>query len=245
LAAALTLASAPPASAQGFFESLFGGLRRAVSRPAQQLPANIHAFSDPFTSLVDALSNNPRVPRGEVGPSAAYCVRSCDGHYFPVQAHANLSAADMCRAFCPAAQTRLYSGGGIDNAVASDGTRYADSPNAFVYRQKLVDNCTCNGRDAFGLANIDVATDPTLRPGDIVATKNGLTAFVGGRNSTAQFTPIQSYPGLPKTTRDKLADTRIMPGNAGAPHSEPVKLPLAANSSGTRDDDRRRVQLSQ
>ncbi len=34
-------------------------------------------------------------------------------------------------------------------------------------------NCTCNGRDAFGLASFDVKNDPTLRPGDIVSTKDG------------------------------------------------------------------------
>lgn len=241
LAAAVALTSAPPpASAQSIFESIFNGIRRAAQRPAQQIPQNIHAFSDPFTSLFDAL-NGRRVPRSEAGPAAAYCVRSCDGRFFPVQANANYSAADMCRAFCPAAQTKIFAGGGIDNAVASDGTRYPESQNAFAYRQRVVDNCTCNGRDPFGLVTLDVNSDPTLRPGDIVAAKDGLMAFTGSRNKTAEFTPVQSYPGIPKPVRDRLTETRIMPSGQGAQQTEPAGQPRASNN--TRDFDQR-VQLS-
>ena len=109
--------------------------------------------------------------RAETGPASAYCVRTSDGFYFPVRSQAGLSAADACHAFCPASRTRLYSGGGIDNAVAADGSRYADLDTAFLYRKQLVADATCNGRDRFGLARIDVKTDPTLRPGDIVATR--------------------------------------------------------------------------
>jgi hypothetical protein len=54
----------------------------------------------------------------------------------------------------------------------------------------LVADCTCNGRDAFGLAPYDMTTDPTLRPGDIVSTKNGFLAYSG--KSGGGFTPIDS-----------------------------------------------------
>ena len=126
-------------------------------------------------------------------------MRTSDGFYFPVQAHAGVSAADACHAFCPASQTRLYSGGSIDHAVAADGSRYADLDTAFLYRKQLVAGSTCNGRDPFGLARVDVNTDPTLRPGDIVATKTGLVAFTGMKNKVADFTPIDSYRGLAKS----------------------------------------------
>ncbi len=68
--------------------------------------------------------------------------------------------------------------------------RYADLDNAYIYRKQLVANCTCNGKDAFGLAPFDMASDPTLRPGDIVSTKDGLMAFTGKAGSVAQFTPV-------------------------------------------------------
>jgi hypothetical protein len=54
----------------------------------------------------------------------------------------------------------------------------------------LVPNCTCNGKDAFGLTRIDVKSDLTLRPGDIVSTKDGLMAYGGERRQT----PAQSRP---------------------------------------------------
>lgn len=234
--AAVLIAASAPASAQSFFERLFGGRR---PQPVQQAPQNIHPIQDPFTSLFEALrGGQPRVPRGERGPSAAFCVRTCDGYSFPVRANANMSVADMCNAFCPATQTRIYSGAGIANAVASDGTPYASSQNAFVYRERVVNGCTCNGRDQFGLAQIDVTTDPTLRPGDIVATKDGFEAFSGTRNQGAQFTPIQSYSGLSKAERAKLADTKIMNNAATQHQTEAFKLPLPANDTAANAPER-------
>ena len=72
--------------------------------------------------------------------------------------------------------SRPTRGSQIDHAYAGNGARYADLNNAFVYRKKIVDGCTCSGRDSFGVARIDVASDPTLRPGDIVATGDNVKA---------------------------------------------------------------------
>jgi len=229
---------AAPASAQGIFERIFSGLRHAVEAPSQQ-PTNIQAYVDPYTSLARAVDTPPPL-RAETGPARAFCVRTSDGFYFPVQAHAGVSAADACRTFCPASQTRLYSGGSIDHAVASNGSRYTDLDTAFLYRKQLVAGSTCNGRDPFGLARVDVNSDPTLRPGDVVATQSGLVAFTGMKNKVADFTPIDSYRGVPKSTRDKLSDVRIMPPNPGAPNVTPVTL---TNSARARDDNRS-AQLS-
>ena len=238
-AGALLLPLAAPASAQGLFEALFGSFRRQAPEPSY----TARSYAEPDTG---APAGPERLvspsPKAETGPSVSYCVRTCDGHFFPVHPHAGLSAADMCRAFCPGSSTRLYSGGGIDRALASDGTRYADLDNAFVYRKEIVAGCTCNGHSPFGLAHVDVNTDPTLRSGDVIATKTGLAAFTGRKDKTAEFTPIQSYRGISKETRDKLADTKIMPPNPGAPQATPMTLPLPA--AATRNDDRRRVQLT-
>jgi hypothetical protein len=145
------------------------------------------------------------------GPSRAFCVRTCDGHYFPVQAHAGLSAAAACQSFCPASETKLFSGSNIDYATAPDGSRYTALPNAFMYRKTLVAGCTCNGRNAFGLARIDSKYDPTLRPGDVVATANGFAAFTGKHNNVAEFTPVEDYARLSKSLRATLADTKVAP----------------------------------
>jgi hypothetical protein len=126
---------------------------------------------------------------------------------------------------CPAARTKIYSGSAIDHAVSADGMRYADLNTAFLYRDKVVADCTCNGRDAFGLVTLNASNDPTLRPGDIVATGEGLMAYTGSRTRGAEFTPVQNYPGLSADMRQKLSEVKVEPSNAApvtaATDSEP------------------------
>lgn len=215
----LMLAPAAPAAAQGLFESLFGELGRAL-QGRERLIERVPAFADPFGN-----ADRP-APRADNGPGKGYCVRTCDGHYFPVRAQPGMSAVEACRAFCPASETRLYSGSSIDYAVAPNGSRYADLPSAFLYRKRLVAGCTCNGRDAFGLAHIDVASDPTLKPGDVVATDRGLMAFTGRKDASANFTPVESYAYFPPSYRAQLAALRIAPANPGTPNATPIQLPL-------------------
>ena len=237
LGIALLMLSFPqPAGAQDLFERIFGGLRQAVE--GTRAPVNISAFADPFP----ASGFNRQPQRAESVPARGFCVRSCDGHFFPVQAHAGMSAAESCHAFCPASQTKVFSGGTIDNSVASDGSRYADTENAFVYRQRIVAGCTCNGHDQFGLARMDIKNDPTLRPGDVVATKSGLVAYTGTKNNVADFTPAANYRGIPKSARDKLSEVKIMPPNPGA--GEVTAATITHVSDRARNDDRRRAQLS-
>jgi hypothetical protein len=82
----------------------------------------------------------------------------CDGRYFPVQRHSGVSSAQTCSSFCPASATRIYNGNTINHAVASDGKRYSELATAFVYRERIIPGCTCNGRDAFGLT---ISTTPS------------------------------------------------------------------------------------
>ena len=225
----LTLDLPAPASAQGLFESIFGNLSRTLHAPVRE-PVPIHAFAEPSVRFERAV--NPPSVHIETGPAKAFCVRTCDGHFFPVRAHAGMSAAQACRAFCPASKTRLYSGSTIDYAVARDGSRYAALDTAYAYRRHLVAGCTCNGRDQFGLAHIDAATDPTLRPGDVVATKDGMVAFTGRANKTANFTPVESYSHFSKSYRDQLAAMQIMPPGLSPPPATQVKLPLSSAAHG-------------
>ena len=122
------------------------------------------------------------VQRGEhrrYGGGQAFCVRTCDGRYFPVTASDNASKAASCNSFCPASETKVVYGSNIDSAAADNGKPYSELPNAFRYRNEIVAGCTCNGKDQFGLAPVKIENDPTLRKGDIVAGENGL--LVAGR----------------------------------------------------------------
>jgi Protein of unknown function (DUF2865) len=149
-------------------------------------------------------------------------VRTCDGRYFPIERHAGVTPAQACSSFCPAAETRIYNGSPIDQAVASDGKRYSELGTAFVYRDRLVPGCTCNGRDAFGLVNQPVADDPTLRSGDIVATNSGLMAY-DGTGKGPSFTPIDAYASLTPELRRQLAETKIAPAAERPAPPPPVK----------------------
>jgi hypothetical protein len=236
--AASIVVPAAPASAQGLFDALFGNNN---SRRSYAPPPTVSAYADPTPrfSPFGTRSTEPTERRSESGPSAggvAYCVRLCDGRHFPIQRSSGANAAQVCNSFCPAARTKIFSGGAIDRAVASDGTRYNDLPNAFVYRERLVSDCTCNGKDPVGLVTTTANDDPTLRHGDIVANESGLVAYTGGRRN-AEFTPVESYSGYGAEMRGRLAGMKIVPNNATPVPEAPIK-PAPAPAGRER-----RVQL--
>lgn len=207
LAASAILAPGP-AGAEGLFDLLFGGLTKL--QPQHAAPQ--------ANSLLDPSSSQPAPqPRtanaGGSGP--AFCVRSCDGRYFPLM-RSSASPVQMCQAFCPASATRVYYGSAIDYATAANGERYADSENAYAYRKALRADCTCNGRDPAGLAPVDLALDSSLRPGDVVATTEGLVAYSGPRGTTptTDFTPVAAYQGLTSQARARLTEMKVAPVRA-------------------------------
>jgi hypothetical protein len=215
LLTALTLCvagSVQPASAQGLFQALFGGFQR---KAPQQLPAQTSSYADPLGIFGNERPASEASSGNGFGHGIVYCVRTCDGRYFPLQHHAGASPAELCKSFCPAAKTMVFSGSKIDTAVAQNGTRYADLDNAFAYRDKVSGGCSCNGKDGLGLARVDASGDPTLRPGDIVATNDGLAAF-NGKSSTAEFTPLNTSSS---EWARRLSEVKIEP----APASEKIE----------------------
>jgi hypothetical protein len=124
------------------------------------------------------LQFQPRLPtprrKSENTAGAAYCVRTCDGRYFPAPTLDNASRAEGCNSLCPASEIKVFYGNSIDGASSKEGKLYSSLPNAFRYRKELVTGCTCNGKDVVGLASIELNHDRTLRRGDIVAGNDGL-----------------------------------------------------------------------
>jgi hypothetical protein len=183
-------------------------------------------------------SREPREPmdprlRPE-GPRQVYCVRLCDGRYFPLPRSvgtALYSPADTCSALCPAAETKIFAGAGIGPAVAPDGTRYAKLENAFAYRERVVDGCTCNGKDPGGLARVEPGADPTLKPGDVLVRGTGPVVFTGGKppHRAGNFAPPEDYTKLPKGLREQLSEIRVAPKRAEEP---PEGAPPAAPPPG-------------
>src|SRR6266581_736320 len=213
------------ASAESIFDFFFGGFQKQQQR---QAAGQANFFADPF-GLNQQPAPPPRPVASASGP--AFCVRSCDGKYFPL-ARGHATPVQMCQAFCPATATKVFFGSSIDGAHASNGERYADSENAFAYRKELRADCTCNGRDPAGLAPVELTLDTSLRPGDVVATTDGLVAYSGvrvGASQTAEFTPVASYPGLTAETRARLGEMKVAPAIADMIANEaPVALPATS-----------------
>ena len=165
-------------AAEGLLDFLFGGGQKQQQQTT-------------------SFNNNPQSPPPRpvvVTAGPAFCVRSCDGKYFPLMRGAALPA-QMCQAFCPASPTKVFFGSSIDRAYTATGERYADSENAFAYRKALRADCTCNGHNPAGLASVDLAMDGSLRSGDAVATADGLVAYSGirvGNDQSPDFTPLAS-----------------------------------------------------
>lgn len=194
-----TLALAPTASAQGFFSNLFGPL---WTRPPAPPPVQV-----PFANQgVRHWRGHATRARVDDGSKRAWCVRTCDGRYFPLAGENATGRAELCDNLCPASKTTLVYGDDIDEAATEDGKPYSELPNAFRYRNELVAECTCNGKDQVGLASIPIEDDPTLRKGDIVAGRGGLVVAdrAAGRHGSANFLPA------PRSVRAKFSRVSVV-----------------------------------
>jgi uncharacterized protein DUF2865 len=195
--ASLGLALAPAAHAEDFFSALFGGFRM---RPPPEIRA-------PFPND-DMPRYDTSRQRASYGGGMAYCVRGCDGRYFPAQGNDAESKAQSCKSFCPASETSLVYGSNIDDATTDSGKSYSDLPNAFRYRTEIVAGCTCNGKDPAGLASVRAEDDPTLRKGDIVAGSDGLV--VANRNANDRRGVAMNFSPLPESVRARFRQVPVV-----------------------------------
>jgi hypothetical protein len=196
-----TLGLTAAAKAEDFFSALFnafGGGRPPVIR----MPLANEGGNSPYVR-----QSEPRVRSS--GSGQAFCVRTCDGRYFPVTGRDQESRASACNSFCPASETKVVYGSDIDNAATESGKSYSELPNAFRYRNEIVAGCTCNGKDQFGLARVDIDHDATLRKGDIVASANGLMTVsrTPDKRGALNFSPVPAsvsgkYRRLPVMARE-------------------------------------------
>jgi hypothetical protein len=228
------------ANAAGLFDFLFGGQEQRPSPPAP-----VESYADPSAPVRPAPLPQESVQNGggSTGHVVAYCVRLCDGQHFPLERMTNATQVETCRAMCPASKTKVYFGSEIGASVAKDGARYADLDTAYIYRKQMVANCTCNGKDGLGLAPFEASTDPTLRPGDIISTKQGLVAYTGRNGAEGLFTPVQrsSVATELNSVTSRVAQSKRSepdaeadddPGTIAMPQAPPPPVNVGANIRG-------------
>jgi Protein of unknown function (DUF2865) len=143
-----------------------------MTQPGAFLPPILAYGENPKVVLPPKPALRPR--KAEPSDTNSYCVRTCDGRYFPASSITRERRAEACKDLCPASQTAVFYGSSIDEASSNEGKPYSALPNAFRYRRELVAGCTCNGKDMIGLAEVKIEEDKTLRRGDMVAGKDGL-----------------------------------------------------------------------
>ena len=110
------------------------------------------------------------------GTLRTWCVRRCDGYYFPISFSTSRDRleidAAICQRLCPAAEAELFfhylHGEGPEQMQSLMGEAYVSLETAFSYRTALNENCTC-GDPAVPLSPatsvpIVAGLDPTRMP---------------------------------------------------------------------------------
>jgi Protein of unknown function (DUF2865) len=203
----------------GFFPSQ-GGPASQSAEPLRPRSATV-----PQRRSADKRAAARNADSGFRGGQITYCVRTCDGFFFPLSASTGSTRGDetACNRLCPTAETKVYVGqvgATIEDARARDnGRRYAAMPNALSYRTSYLPSCSCNA-GGLGLTNAaSIANDSTLKVGDIVMTQNGMRVFIGGQApyKDANFTSIDRSRTVAGGSRDTLRsmERASMPGRSG------------------------------
>ncbi len=232
-----------PAQGRGFgFFSLFGSRSRDVPEITVRPPEGTRE-----RSRTDA--EQSRTASGEnVGGARAFCVRTCDGYFFPAgpatSGEARTAQQSSCSAMCPGAEVAVYSvgsRGSIEDAVNGRGQAYSALRTAFRFRQGLDRSCSCQGLATAGLARLPLTHDVTLRAGDVVVTETGVQVFRGASRfpyRAQDFVAARAYGRLPAEVRRRVDEIQagIQARDSGT--SAPVgRLPPATSSTRASRDE--------
>ncbi|MEL6290200.1 MAG: DUF2865 domain-containing protein [Pseudomonadota bacterium] len=155
-AAAILLGALPqPASAQNFFEQLFGiqpkPKPRAISRPQRpQLPLVVTPGTERWSLITPSQEPETKPkPRRRATGYRTMCVRMCDGFYFPIGFSTPRNRlrrdAKLCERRCPGQGRMFYTRSHTSIKAATDlsGKQYGNLKVAFQYRKSLKPGCGC------------------------------------------------------------------------------------------------------
>jgi Protein of unknown function (DUF2865) len=140
--------AAPPATQaqsliQSFFGNLFSGPQSSNKRSTRPSGRYGSLSGNGSYSTMGRYQSNSR------GYYRTVCVRTCDGYYFPIRSAAYRGDfhddAATCQSRCAGGQLYYlpkYSED-VEHMLDLSGRRYDQLENAFVYRKKLINGCTC------------------------------------------------------------------------------------------------------
>ncbi|MEK4034518.1 DUF2865 domain-containing protein [Methylocystis sp. IM3] len=179
LALGLALSFAPaPGAAQGLLEFLFGPdptPQQAAPRPRESAPSRRAGAPG---------SGGARPGAGFASDPGAggFCVRTCDGYFFPLIKSTRATRQQSCQLACPSAAMDVYDGSTIESARNRKGQRYSALPRAFAFRDKASGDCVCNDPgSAEAYSERASKDDPTLQNGDILVETDGAFVYSGSK----------------------------------------------------------------
>lgn len=230
LAANLLCAPSPGRAEGGLFDFLFGPdptPQRAAPRsggdsaPARRARGAVGElrFAKPRDGAQGGGASFSTEPN-----AGGYCVRTCDGYFFPLIKSAKATRQQSCELACPSAPMEIFDGPTIESARNYKGQRYSSLPVAFAFRDRAKSSCACNDpQTSQAFFERTAQDDPTLQSGDIVVEENGAFVYRG-----AKLVPLSSASFMPPALRDRLRAMLRRPGpsrpaasQAPAPPAEP------------------------
>lgn len=205
-------------------------------RPQAQAPAPAAAAAvDPARRQM-ARTARRNAQSGD-GTPRAFCVRTCDGFFFPVgpvlRGEGQRAQAHACAAMCPGAEVQLYSArsGAIEDARTDGARPYTALPAAFRFRERLVAGCSCQSEVTAGLARLPLAQDHTLRAGDAVVMASGIRLVRAGArfpHRPRDFVTLEAYGRLPADLRHRI---RAIETASIAPRTQQRSLAAASRAA--------------
>lgn len=145
------------------------------------------------------------------GNGTEFCVRTCDGYFFPLIKSAQQTKQASCEYACPSAPVAYYHGSSIETARNLDGEKYTSLPMAFKFREKVSAGCTCHPPEESQQHSLKIVkNDPTAHSGDIVVEQKGAFVYQG-----KQAVPIDRSRQLSASVRQNIHKMTAGPAPAG------------------------------
>lgn len=180
---------------------------------AQKAPVGEIRFAKPH----EGVSGGSSTVLSSGPTTGGFCVRTCDGYFFPLIKSTRATRQQSCELACPSAPMEIYDGSTIESARNAKGQRYSALPVAFAFRDRATTKCVCNDpQSSQAFFERTARNDPTLKSGDVVVEQTGAFVYSG-----ANLVPLSRASFMSSGVRDRLRamlrrSTAVKPASAYA-----------------------------
>ncbi|WP_442753717.1 DUF2865 domain-containing protein [Methylocystis sp. JAN1] len=232
-------APAPGRAEGGLLEFLFG----PDPTPQPQIAPRARRDSAPARRIKGAVGElrfaKPKdsLPGGGTGfstePAAGgFCVRTCDGYFFPLIKSTKATRQQSCELACPSAPMEIYDGATIETARNYKGQRYSALPVAFAFRERANTRCACNDPSTSqAFFEKTARNDPTLQSGDVVVEETGAFVYSGAR-----LVPLGNASFMSSSLRGRLRAMLRRTGSVRPAMSDAPAAPPGAQVEPSKED---------